>query len=43
MSVVGVYKEIVELTEPVICEGNIEGWLKTLEEHMQSTMRDVCR
>jgi len=34
MSKVGVYSEVVELTDPVICEGNIEGWLKTLEEHM---------
>lgn len=36
-------EEVIELIEPVKAEGNIEDWLKKLEEHMQHTIKDILR
>lgn len=43
MQCVGKDEEVVELTEPVKAEGNIEQWLRNLELEMQRSMRDVCK
>ena len=40
---VGRDEEKVTLSEMVKAEGNIEDWLKKLEEEMQRTMRDILR
>jgi dynein heavy chain len=40
---IGKDEELIPLVEPVKCEGNIENWLKRLEEVMQNTMRDILR
>jgi dynein heavy chain, axonemal len=34
--------EHVELTEPLMCEGNIEDWLNKLVRTMQRTICDIC-
>lgn len=39
----GKYEEVIELTEAVRCVGNIEEWLKRLEEAMQKTIRTNLR
>jgi dynein heavy chain len=36
-------EEVIQLSEPVKAEGNIEDWLKKIEEEMQRTIRDVIR
>jgi len=36
-------EEIVELNQPVKCEGNIESWLKRLEMKMQETLHEIVR
>jgi dynein heavy chain len=34
--------ETIVLNDPVVCEGNIEDWLKRLEEQMQVSVKGVC-
>ena len=43
MSSIGKSEEKIELTEPVKAEGNIEDWLKKLEEEMRRTIKDILR
>jgi len=40
--VMGKCEEDVQLAEQVVCEGNIEDWLKVLEREMQRSVRAVC-
>ena len=35
--------ETIDLNYKVKCEGNIEGWLCTLEKNMQLTIQDIAR
>ena len=35
--------EVIQLVEPVKCEGNIEDWLKSLENEMVRSMRYISR
>lgn len=43
MEVKGKDKEVVNLTNYVKCEGNIEAWLTRLEKEMQDTMKEIIR
>ena len=43
MSNIGSDYEPIELTEPLKAEGNIEDWLKKLEEEMKKTMKEILR
>lgn len=40
---IGKNEEKIDLSEPLKAEGNIEDWLKKLEEEMRRTIRDVLR
>jgi len=31
----GNHQEVIDMSDPVVCEGNIEAWLKILEQRMQ--------
>lgn len=43
MTTLGTHHEVIPLVQPVKCEGNIEGWLLSLEKQMQSTLQDIAR
>ena len=43
LSSIGKNEERIDLTEPVKAEGNIEDWLKKLEEEMRKTIKDILR
>jgi len=36
-------EEYVTLIEQVVCEGNIEDWLRVLEKEMQRSVRKQCQ
>lgn len=36
-------EEMIPLSYIVKCEGNIETWLKVLEQNMQMTLRDIAK
>ncbi|TYZ58790.1 hypothetical protein PybrP1_001566 [[Pythium] brassicae (nom. inval.)] len=40
---VGSDEEVIALVHPVVADGNIEDWLRTLEREMRGTMKAVCR
>lgn len=42
-SSIGKSEEKIDLSEPVKAEGNIEDWLKKLEEEMRRTIKDILR
>jgi dynein heavy chain len=43
LAVVGQAEEVVPLTSPIMCQGNIEDWLLALEAEMQRSIRRECR
>merc|ERR1719440_2391045 len=43
MDVVGTAEEVVQLSAPVMCQGNIEDWLLALEAEMQKSVRREAR
>ncbi|CAG9316033.1 unnamed protein product [Blepharisma stoltei] len=43
MSSIGKNYELIELSDPVKAEGNIEDWLKKLEDEMRKTVKDILR
>lgn len=42
IGVMGKDEEVVQLTDPVKAEGNIEDWLKSLEYEMCKSVKDVA-
>jgi len=43
MAVWGKDEEIIELGNPLKCEGNIESWLENLKSEMQDTLKDISK
>ena len=43
MQVMGESQEVITLIEPVEAVGNIEEWLVSLEQSMQTSMRSLCK
>ena len=43
LSSIGKNDERIDLSEPVKAEGNIEDWLKKLEEEIRRTIKDILR
>jgi len=43
ISTMGRDEEVIELAQPVKCEGLIESWLNKLVDHMQDSLHDIAR